>query len=510
MLARLLPNLTGRELPERAEGSGSVAPPPPSHDGLCLHVRHECRPLHGIPMLVKNNIGTADDMNTTAGSWILYGAKVPRDAGVVTKLRASGVVILGKTNMCQWAGYRCKKPSSGWSAHGGQTFAPYYESQEPCGSSGGSAVAVDLGLAFAALGTETDGSVVWPAQRSGVVGIKPTVGMTSRDMVVPISERMDTVGTIAHTVRDAAYALQAITGPDPHDGYTTLIPTIPDFVAACKEDALRGSRIGVPWNVIEAQNEDKRWDVEIGGFKQALEVLEKNGATVIEVEFSAKMDELREAEYTVMGADFMSSLALYFAELSVNPSGVRTLAELRDLTQRHPKEGFPGKNTAHWDDVLAQGWDNSDARFAPACERLLELGGPQGLLGALDRHDLTAVAMPTTLAAEWTAVVGAPMVSVPMGHYPADAEVVWLDNDDDDDEAEDGGGSGGGGGGGSSRSRSMVDTAPGVPYGLSFLGRLCSDADLVGLAYAFERQTRVRERPVRRWAMADVEVRCSR
>ncbi|PWI68884.1 hypothetical protein PCL_01269 [Purpureocillium lilacinum] len=416
-----------------------------------------------------------------AGSWILYGAKVPRDAGVVTRLRAAGVVILGKTNMCQWAGYRCKKPSSGWSAHGGQTFAPYYESQEPCGSSGGSAVAVDLGLAFAALGTETDGSVVWPAQRSGVVGIKPTVGMTSRDMVVPISERMDSVGTIARTVRDAAYALQAITGPDPNDGYTSLVPTIPDLVAACKEDALRGSRIGVPWNVIKGQNEDKRWDVEIDGFRKALEVLEKNGATIIEVEFSAKMEELREVEYTVMGADFMSSLARYFADLSVNPSGVGTLAELRDLTQKHPKEGFPEKNTAHWDDVLAQGWDNSDARFAPACKRLLELGGPQGLLGALDRHDLTAVAMPTTLAAEWTAVVGAPMVTVPMGHYPAGAEVVRL---------EDG----------------IVDTAPGVPYGLSFLGRLCSDADLVGLAYAFERETTVRERQtVRRWVMADEE-----
>ncbi|KAL3962671.1 hypothetical protein ACCO45_004194 [Purpureocillium lilacinum] len=424
-------------------------------------------PLHGIPMLIKNNIGTLDKMNTTAGSWILYGAKVPRDAGVVTRLRAAGVVILGKTNMCQWAGYRCKKPSSGWSAHGGQTFAPYYESQEPCGSSGGSAVAVDLGLAFAALGTETDGSVVWPAQRSGVVGIKPTVGMTSRDMVVPISERMDSVGTIARTVRDAAYALQAITGPDPNDGYTALVPTIPDLVAACKEDALRGSRIGVPWNVIKGQNEDKRWDVEIDGFRKALEVLEKNGATIIEVEFSAKMEELREVEYTVMGADFMSSLARYFADLSVNPSGVGTLAELRDLTQKHPKEGFPRRTR----------------RTGTTCSRrrLLELGGPQGLLGALDRHDLTAVAMPTTLAAEWTAVVGAPMVTVPMGHYPAGAEVVRL---------EDG----------------IVDTAPGVPYGLSFLGRLCSDADLVGLAYAFERETRVRERQtVRRWVTADEE-----
>ncbi|KAJ6437853.1 GNAT family acetyltransferase [Purpureocillium lavendulum] len=276
------------------------------------------QPLHGIPMLLKNSIGTADRMNTTAGSWILFGAKVPRDAGVVTKLRAAGVVILGKTNLCQWAGYRCKKPSSGWSAHGGQTLAAYYEAQEPCGSSGGSAVAVDLGLAFAALGTETDGSIVWPAQRSGVAG------------------------TIARTVRDAAYALQAIAGPDPNDGYTALIPAIPDF------------------------NADNKWDVEIAGFRQALEVLERNGATVVEVEFSAKLDELREADLA-----------------------------------KHPEEGFPEKNTAHWDD---------------------------GLLGALDRHDLTAAAMPTTLAAEWAAVVGGPVVSVPLGHYPADAGVVRLDD----------------------------------------------------------------------------------
>lgn len=342
-------------------------------------------------------------------------------------------------------------------------------------------MAVDLGLASAALGTETDGSVVWPAQRSGVVGIKPTVGLTSRDMVVPISERMDSVGTLARTVLDAAHVLQAITGPDPNDGYTALIPTIPDFVAACRPDALCGSRIGVPWNVINEQNEDGKWSVEVDGFREALSVLEGNGATVVEVEFTATLEDLRDAEETVMGADFMTGIAQYFAGLAVNPSGLGSLADLREQTQKHPKEGYPDKNTAHWDGILARGWDSTDARFAPACQRLLELGGPRGLLGALDRHDLTAVAMPTSLATEWTAVVGAPMVSVPLGHYPPGADEVRLGD-------------------------GVVETAPGVPFGVSFLGRLWADADLVGLAYAFERLTGARERRVKRVVMPDVEV----
>ena len=342
-------------------------------------------------------------------------------------------------------------------------------------------MAVDLGLAAAALGTETDGSIVWPAQRSGIVGIKPTVGLTSRDMVVPISERMDSVGTLARTVLDAACVLQAITGPDPNDGYTDLIPSIPDFVAACRADGLQGSRIGVPWNIIDKENDDGKWSVEVDGFKKALSVLEANGATVVEVEFTAELTELEDAERTVMRADFLGGIAQYFAKLTVNPSSLDTLADLREKTQKHPKESYPDVNTTYWDQILAQGWDSNDPRFAPACQRLLELGGPRGLLGALDQHDLTAVVMPTSLAAVWTAVVGAPMVSVPVGHYPPEAEVVRLDD-------------------------GIVKTAPGVPYGMSFLGRLWADAYLVGLAYAFERLTGVRHRPVKRVVMPDVEV----
>lgn len=151
-------------------------------------------PLHGIPMLIKNNIATADRMNNTAGSYALLGAKVPRDATVAAKLRAAGVILLGKTNMSQWANVRSSNSSSGWSAHGGQTTGAYYPDMDPSGSSSGSGVASSIGLAFAALGTETDGSIILPASTNGLVGIKPTVGLTSRSLVIPISPHMDTVG----------------------------------------------------------------------------------------------------------------------------------------------------------------------------------------------------------------------------------------------------------------------------------------------------------------------------
>ena len=426
------------------------------------------------------NLKTTDSM--PAGSLLLVGAQVPRDAGVVVKLREAGAVILGKTNMCQWAGFRCQKPSSGWSAHGGQTFAAYLDRQEPTGSSGGSAVAVDLGLAFAALGTETDGSIVWPAQRSGCVGIKPTVGLTSRDMVIPLSENMDSVGTLGRSVYDAALVLQSISGPDDHDKHTRLAPRGLDLVGACKNTGiLRGSKLGIPWNTIRAHPDYDRMEAEVNLFREAVKELEAAGAFVIDIEFDSDLDEIRRAQKPVTAADFLSNLAEYLGQLKSNPSGIRTLAELREGTQAHPGEGYPEKNTGHWDDVLEHGWDNTDARFPPALEHLQEVGGPRGLIGALDKNAIAAVVMPTSFAPEWTALIGAPMVTVPMGHYPADQKPVIFDD-------------------------GIVEIGPGVPVGLSFLGRKWSDAELVGLANAYEHQTKVRQRGVQRYLQPDAEL----
>lgn len=184
---------------------------------------------------------------------------MPRDASTVAKPCRAGAIILGKENLSQWAGIRSLKPVRGWSAHGSQTYAAYHEKQDPGGSSSGSGVASDLGLAFASLGTETDGSFIFPSHKNGIVGVKPTMGLTSRHLVIPCTEHQDTVGPMARTVRDAAAVLQAIAGYDPKDNYTSVIPHIPGYVSACKANALHGARIGIPWNVITA-------DVGIGDY----------------------------------------------------------------------------------------------------------------------------------------------------------------------------------------------------------------------------------------------------
>ncbi|KAL7942794.1 amidase signature enzyme [Trichoderma barbatum] len=439
-------------------------------------------PLHGIPVLIKNNIATLDKMDTTAGSQLLIGATVPRDAFVAQKLREAGAVILGKTNMSQWANYRARDFSiNGWSSHGGQTVAAYHTKQNPSGSSSGSGVAADLGLSWAALGTETDGSILCPAQRSGIVGIKPTVGLTSRALVIPISEHQDTVGPMARTVKDAAYLLQAIVGVDPHDKYTAEIPRIPDYVAACK-DTLAGTRIGVPWEAIE-QGLEKYAHLasEIQVFKEALALLEAAGAVIVEASYTSTIKDVRDAEKLIMRADFFANVATYLSQLTSNPHNIHTLADIREQTQKHPLETYPQRDTGIWDDILfEQKWDNTDPQFQPVYERLQELGGPGGLSGVLDRHNLVAVVMPTSMAAVWAAVIGAPAVTVPMGHH-SETEPVH----------EDGG---------------LVETGPGVPFGLSFLGNKWSEETLIGLAFGYEERTKVRDRQVKRVVVPTAEM----
>lgn len=418
-----------------------------------------------------------------AGSLLLVGAKVPRDSFTVQKLRAAGAIILGKTNMSEWANYRSRKVSNGWSADAGQCLGAYHDNQDPIGSSSGSGVAADLGLAFATLGTETDASIIAPAQRNGVVGIKPTVGLTSRDLVIPICEHQDSVGPMARTVKDAAVVLQSIVGKDPKDKYTLEIPDIPDYVAACDADSLQGARIGVPYKLI-ADAEAHKLLVECEEFNKSLEMLKGSGATLIECELTANKGEMREAEFQVYNADLIPNMAAYLSQLTHNPSNIHSLADIRDMTQKHEKEAYPERNTAFWDEALdEQGWDNSDSRFDEVYKRLQEMGGTQGLLGALQRDTLDAVVMPSTMAPKWAAIVGAPIITVPLGHYPPDAEVVL-----------EGG---------------LVDKGPGIPFGISFLGGKWDEARLIGLAYAFEQKSRVRERKATRVIepMAEVDVK---
>lgn len=412
-------------------------------------------------------------MNNTAGSYALLGAKVPRDATVAAKLRKAGAIILGKTNLSQWANFRSSNSSNGWSAQGGQVYGAYYPGQDPSGSSSGSGVASSLGLAVASLGTETDGSIVSPSNVNNLVGIKPTVGLTSRSLVIPISEHQDTVGPMARTVYDAALVLQAIAGPDSYDNYTSAIPfkgKLPDYAAACRLDALKGKRIGVPRNYIGDRNEATA--PVLDAFESALGVLKEAGAIIVDnTNYTAYQQLLTStAEGTVLDADFVANLKSYLDQLTYNPTGVTTLADVRNFTQSFPAEEYPSRDTAAWGEALSLNFTNTSPQFWAAYQEDLYLGGPGGILGALANYSLDAVVVPTYVASTISAIIGAPIVTVPLGAYPANTTVE------------------------TNRRGTLNATAPNIPFGISFSGKHWSEESLIGFAYAYEQRTKVRQR----------------
>lgn len=429
-------------------------------------------PLHGIPILIKNNIATDDKMPNTAGSYALLGAKVPRDSGVAARLRKAGVIILGKTNLSQWANFRSFNTSNGWSAYGGQTQGPYYPGQDPSGSSSGSGVSSALGLALAALGTETDGSILSPSDVNNVVGIKPTVGLTSRDLVVPISQHQDTVGPMARTVKDAAYLLSAIAGKDPNDNYTSAIPfaTMPDYVAACNFSALRGKRLGVPRNLIDLVVDPSAAPI-IPVFNAALEILKAAGATIVENTNFTGYEALNKGNYSndVLYADFISDLPNeYLSKLIDNPNNVSSLADVQSFTHKNPLEDWPQRDTLIWSSAIALGYNNTSPEFWSNYTMNTYLAGPLGVMGALKNHSLDALVLPTEFSPNFPALIGAPVITVPLGAFPANTSVTL------------------------NQFGNLNATAPNTPFGISFLGPKWSEELLIGLAYAFEQRTQVR------------------
>ncbi|KAK7184016.1 amidase [Paraphaeosphaeria sporulosa] len=430
----------------------------------------KCRgPLHGLPILIKGNIGTDDLMNTTAGSYALVGAKLPRDSTVAAKLRKAGAIILGKSNLSQWANFRSSNSSNGWSAYGGQTYGAYYPKQDPSGSSSGSGVASSLGLAVASLGSETDGSIISPSDVNNLVGIKPTVGLTSRALVIPISEHQDTVGPMARTVKDAAILLQAIAGPDAADNYTSAIPhkgKLPDYLAACTIGALKGKRIGVPRNYIGPQPAPVA-----EAFEAALDILREAGATIVDnTNYTAYGEWVRSnAETVVLDSDFVANLASYLKQLTYDPTGVKSLADVKNFTQSFGAEEYPSRDTATWDESLTLNVTYGSAEAWATYQYNQYLGGVGGILGALRNHSLDAVVTPSSVSSGISAIIGAPIVTVPLGSYPKNTTVEY-----------------------NSRGN-LVAIAPNLPFGISFSGKLWSEASLIGFAYAFEQRTKVRK-----------------
>nr|CDP31377.1 Putative Glutamyl-tRNA(Gln) amidotransferase subunit A [Podospora anserina S mat+] len=435
-------------------------------------------PLHGIPILIKDNIATADKMNNTAGSFALVGAKVPHDSTMAVKLRAAGAIILGKANLSQWANYRSSNSSSGWSAYGGQATGAYYPNEDPGGSSSGSGVAASIGLCLATLGTETSGSIISPSQKGSLVGIKPTVGLTSRYLVIPISSHQDTIGPMARTVKDAAIILQAIAGHDPRDNYTSTIPwedsKIPDYVSALSASSLSGARIGIPYNTLNPNAST----VEMTAFWSAIDTMKSAGATIVGANFTVPSPNTTSI---VLGADFVSDLAVYLDSLSHNPYNLHTLEDIRNFTQNSSLEFFPDRDTARWDGALELGYNNSDIRFWEEYQRNLYWGGEGGLLGAIERNDLDAVVLPTSQAAAKAAIQGAPIVTLPLGYYPATWNVTR-------------------------NARGLVQQGPNIPFGISFLGGMFEEEKLLALAYAFEQRTLVRKKGPRPVIVPNLEL----
>ena len=291
-------------------------------------------PLHGIPVLIKDNIDTGDKMMTTAGSLALTGNYAKVDAFIVNKLRESGAVILGKTNLSEWANFRSETSSSGWSSRGGQTKCPYILDRNPCGSSSGSGAAVAASLCAVAVGTETDGSITCPSAVNGLVGIKPTVGLLSRCGIIPISNTQDTPGPMARTVRDAAILLGALTGIDSDDIATAKSKGnfYSDYTQFLKADGLKDKRIGVEKKII--QGTDKINAI----MKEAVKMMKESGAEIIEVEIIDKISELGEAEFLAMKYEFKDGLNKY---LSQSDAKVRSLKEVIEFNIENESEAMP-------------------------------------------------------------------------------------------------------------------------------------------------------------------------
>ena len=417
-------------------------------------------PLHGIPVLIKDNIDTGDKMHTTAGALALQDNIASQDAFLVTKLRAAGAVLLGKTNLSEWANFRSTRSVSGWSSRGGQTKNPYSLDRNPCGSSSGSGAAVSANFCAVAIGTETNGSIHCPSSVNGVVGIKPTVGLVSRSGIIPISKTQDTAGPMTRTVRDAAIVLTTIAGVDPADPASVASPGVSiDYTAYLNADSLAGKRIGVEKSFLTGGHESV-----LALYKDAVAVLKQKGATMIEVEFLSAFNRLGIQATKVLQYEFKDGVNAYLSKAN---STVKTLADVIRYNKQHAPKAMPFFQQEILEASEAKGslsekdYLDAVARYADARKFYAEFFASQRL---------DAVCGPSNGAAWCTdlingdrfsgygmygpaAVCGNPSVNVPMGFVH------------------------------------------GMPVGLAFLGTAFQEGPLISLAYAYEQATNHRREP---------------
>ena len=420
-------------------------------------------PLHGIPILVKDNFATRDKMETTAGSLALLGAEVPRDAFVVRRLRRAGAVILGKANLSEWANFRSTQSSSGWSGRAGQCLSPYVLDHNPCGSSSGSGTAIAANLAAASLGTETDGSIVCPSSHNSLVGIKTTLGLTSRSGVVPIAHSQDVTGPMARTVADAATVLGAMTGVDPRDPATAASKGHfhRDYRRFLDPDGLRGARIGV-------------WREGVFGISPeadavadaAIAELSRLGATVVDPADIPNVADTFDPEFTVLLCEFKDDIAAYLSEL--RHTDMRTLADLIAFNEANADQELRWFGQEIF--LLAEATGGLDDPAYPGALATSKRLAQQGIDQTLGRFDLDAI-VSLTNSPPWTtdlvngdhfltasstpsAIAGYPNLTVPAGYSFSE-----------------------------------------LPVGINFIGRRWSEPTLIKLAYGFEQGTKVRHAP---------------
>ena len=416
-------------------------------------------PLHGIPVLLKDNIDAAP-MATSAGSLALKDFRPGQDAFLVRRLREAGAVILGKTNLSEWANFRSTHSTSGWSGRGGQTRNPYALDRNPCGSSSGSAVAVSANLAAVSVGTETDGSILCPAAINGVVGLKPTVGLVSRQGILPISHSQDTAGPITRSVSDAALLLAALAGRDAADAATTQAAwnTAVDYSARLKPGALKGARIGV------LRSKTAIHPDAAAALEGAIQVMREAGAIVVDAEIPTD-GQWNEDELELMLYEFKHGVERYLSE---RQAPLTTLTQLIGYNERYRVSEMPFFGQELFEQANSKGGLGETAYIA-ARSRARRLAGPEGIDAALKAQQLVALIAPTTGPAWLTdhkagdhfpgsgysaaAVAGYPSLTVPMGH------------------------------------------SDGLPLGLVFMGTAWSEAQLIALGYDYEQRTRARKPP---------------
>jgi amidase len=419
-------------------------------------------PMHGIPVLIKDNIGTADRMMTTAGSLALSGFAPSRDAFIAQRLRESGAVLLGKTNLSEWANIRSGHSSSGWSGRGGQTRNPYALDRNPCGSSSGSGAAASSSLCAAAVGTETDGSIVCPSSANGLVGIKPTLGLLSRSGIIPIAHSQDTPGPMARTVTDATILLGALAGVDPADPATAASQghASADYTQFLDPKGLRGSRIGVVRKLFGS------YESIDALMTAALDAMKREGAVLVdpvEIETLGKFDD---SEFQVLLYELKTDLNAYLQQWPNAP--VKSLKEVIEFNDRNRQKEMP----YFGQDIFLKAEEKgplTTKEYLDALEKNRRLAGPAGIDAVMDKNHLDALVAPT-------------------GGVPWLIDLVAGDHDT----------------GGSSSPAAVAGypdvTVPagfifGLPVGISFFGRAWSEPTLLKLAFAFEQATRFRRPP---------------